>query len=91
MIFKYSQNNRKGKVYTFKDLDIGETFMLSDPRMENIIFEDCGIYMLTDVKSDGNYKFIDLSDGGLRSGCNADLEVYPVICECSVSLYPDVY
>lgn len=86
MIFKYSQNNGNRKVYTFKDLDEGETFMLSDPRNNTTIFDDCSVYMVVD-----NNKIVDLSDGGLRSIAAPELEVYPVICECSVSLYPDVY
>lgn len=84
MIFKYSQNNRKGKIYTFKDLDEGETFMLSDPRT-NTVFEDCPVYMVIDSDD----KAINLGNGHLLL-IDSDKEVYPVICECSVSLYPDV-
>ena len=86
MIFKYSQKNRNGKVYTFKDLDEGETFMLSDPRKDTVVFEDCGIYMVVEDKDHA----INLDNGHLLF-LDHDLEVYPVICECSVSLYPDVY
>ncbi len=86
MIFKYSQKNRNRKVYTFKDLDEGETFMLSDPRKDTVVFEDCGIYMVVDDKDHA----INLNSGHLLI-IDSDMEVYPVICECSVSLYPDVY
>ena len=87
MIFKYSQNNRNGKVYTFKDLDEGETFMLSDPRKEDTVdFDICSVYIVVDVKD----KAINLNSGHLLI-IDSDMEVYPVICECSVSLYPDVY
>lgn len=85
MIFKYSQNNRKGKVYTFKDLDEGETFMLSDPReYPEVDFEECPVY----IAFDSDDKAINLDNGHLLL-IDPDREVYPVICECSVSLYPD--
>jgi len=87
MIFKYSQKNRNGKVYTFKDLDEGETFMLSDPRKDTVIFEECGIYMVVEDKEHA----IDLDNGRLIFiDKPATMVVYPVICECSVTLYPDV-
>lgn len=86
MIFKYSPN-RNGKVYTFKDLDEGETFMLSDPRKEDTVdFDICSVYIVVDVKD----KAINLNSGHLLI-IDSDTEVYPVICECSVTLYPDVY
>ena len=87
MIFKYSQKYRNGKVYTFGDLDEGETFMLSNPRKENTVdFEICPVYIVVDIKG----KAINLDNGHLLL-IDSDREVYPVICECSVSLYPDVY
>ena len=85
MIFKYPQNNRKEKVYTFKDLDEGETFMLSDPRKDTTTFDVCSVFMVIDDKDHA----INLDDGHLIF-IESDLKVYPVICECSVSLYPDV-
>ncbi len=87
MIFKYSQKNRNGKVYVFGDLDVGETFMLSDPRKEDTVdFELCSVYMVVDDKDHA----INLDTGHLLF-LDRELKVYPVICECSVSLYPDVF
>ena len=86
MIFKYSQNNRNGKVYTFKDLDEGETFMLSNPRKDTTVFAECAVYMVVEDKDHA----INLDTGHLLF-LDHDLKVYPVICECSVTLYPDVY
>lgn len=86
MIFKYSQKNRNGKVYTFKDLDEGETFMLFDPRKDAAVQAGCFVYIVVDIKN----KAINLDNGHLLI-IDSDREVYPVICECSVSLYPDVY
>ena len=86
MIFKYSQKNRNGKVYTFKDLDEGETFMLFDPRRDAVVQAGCFVYIVVDIKD----KAINLDNGHLLI-IDSDREVYPVICECSVSLYPDVY
>ena len=88
MIFKYSQKNKNGKVYIFKDLEEGETFMLSDPRKENVTFAECSVYMVIDDNKDDHA--INLDNGHLLI-IDFDREVYPVICECSVSLYPDVY
>ena len=84
MIFKYSPK-RNGKVYTFKDLDEGEVFMISDPR--TVEFEECGVYMVAEDKVHA----INLDNGHLLANMDPDLEVYPVVCECSVSLYSDVY
>lgn len=91
MIFNYMAQKKNRKHYTFEDLDVGETFMFSDPRnrpYDAVIDELHSVYMVVD-----NNKIVDLSDGGLRSVDNSESElyVYPVICECSVSLYPDVY
>lgn len=83
MKFKYSSNN--GKVYTFKDLDEGETFMLFNPRKNTTVFEVCSVYMVVEDKAHA----IDLGNGHLLF-IDSDQEVYPVICECSVSLYSDV-
>lgn len=87
MIFKYSQNNGNRKVYTFKDLDEGETFMLSDPReYHEVDFEECPVYITIDADD----KAINLDNGHLLL-IDSNRVVYPVVCECSVSLYPDVY
>lgn len=86
MIFKYSPLCG-GKVYTFGDLDEGETFMLSDPRKEDTVdFEICSVYMVVDDKDHA----INLDNGHLLS-IDSSMVVYPVVCDCSVSLYPDVY
>lgn len=87
MIFKYSQDYKNRKVYTFGDLDEGEAFMLSDPRKEDTVdFEICAVYMVVDDKDHA----INLNNGHLLC-IDSDMEVYPVICDCSVSLYSDVY
>ena len=86
MIFKYSQKNINRKVYTFKDLDEGETFMLSNPRKDTTVFPECSVY----ITIDSDDKAINLENGHLLL-IDSDRVVYPVICECSVSLYPDVY
>ena len=87
MIFKYQQNRNGKKVYTFKDLDEGETFMLSDPRKENTVdFDICPVCMVVDGKDHA----VNLDNGHLLC-IDSAMEVYPVICDCSVSLYPDVY
>lgn len=84
MIFNYKKQ-KNGKVYVFGDLDVGETFMLSDPRKEDTVdFDICSVYIVVDVKD----KAINLNCGHLLI-IDSDMEVYPVICECSVTLYPD--
>lgn len=62
--------------------------MLSDPRTDTTVFGECSVYMVIDDNIDVHA--IDLDNGHLVI-IDSDREVYPVICECSVSLYPDVY
>lgn len=91
MIFNYNKR-KSGKFYTFKDLNVGETFMVSDPRKQSdntllsvAIDKSHSVYMVIDKN-----KSVNLCDGDIILD-DPRLIVYPVICECSVSLYPDVY
>ena len=62
--------------------------MISDPRKDTVIFEECGIYMVAESNAHG-FNAINLDNGRL-SNVDPDMKVYPVICNCSVSLYSNI-